>query len=151
MKTDDQFVGALKKSESCVSAVATWMRKNNCDVMIHPTLIRPDFESRNKFADSGDIEIRQRVEVKQRGIDFTSAEDYPYQTVIVDEKFKIERIQGGTLWGYMVVNKSGTHVCCIKPDSKSEWTVESKYDRKDGQQRQFYVCPKRLCLFCKLA
>lgn len=151
MKTDIQFIEALKQSNSCVSVIAAWMTKHNCDVMIRPTVIRPSFESRNEFADSGDIEIRQRVEVKQRSINFTSADDYPYQTVIVDERFKFDRIAPGKLWGYLIVNESGTHVCCIKPESRSEWTVESKYDKKDGQKRDFYVCPKRLCAFCKLA
>lgn len=150
MKTDAQFVDSLMQSASCVSAVAAWMLRNNCDVLIRPTVVRPDFDSRNEYADGGDIEIRQRVEVKQRSIDFTSADDYPYPTVIVDEKYKVDRIARGKLWGYLIVNKSGTHVCCIKPDSKSAWVVESKYDKKDGQQREFYVCPKRLCLFCEL-
>lgn len=150
MKSDASFTEALRESQSHVAKVAAWMTTHNCDVMIRPTVLRPDFESRNDFADCGDIEIRQRVEVKQRSIDFTSCLDYPYATVIVDEQFKIDRIPRGRLWGYVILNKAGTHVCCIKPDTKPHWTVESKYDKKDAQQRNFYVCPIAHCSFCSL-
>lgn len=150
MKSDACFVGALEQSKSCVAAVAAWMAKHNCDVLIRPTVVRPDFESRNDYADHGDIEIRQRVEVKHRSIDFTSVDDYPYPTVIVDEKYKVDRIPRSKLWGYLIVNRQGTHVCCVKPDTQAQWLVESKHDNKDGQRREFYVCPKGLCLFCGL-
>lgn len=151
MKNDNDFVEALNASSKYVAAVASWMMSKNCDVMIRPTLIRPSFEARNEFADSGDIEIRQRIEVKHRDLDFTCASDYPFATVIVDEQFKIDRIPKGRLWGYMVVNRNCTHVCCIRPDAKSKWILSTRFDKKDGQDRKFYECPKELCVFVKIA
>lgn len=150
MKTEEQFAGALLLSQGCVAAVASWMQRHKCDVMIRPTTIRPDFDSRNEFADCGDIEIRQRVEVKQRSIEFTCVNDYPYDTVIVDERFKVDRIEKARLWGYLIVSKSGTYVCCIKSDTKQHWEIKEKFDQKDSQRREFYVCPKSLCTFHKM-
>jgi hypothetical protein len=126
------------------------MATEDCDVVIKPTMRRPDFQSRNDFADSGDIEIRQRVEVKQRFLQFTSLEDYPYSTVIVDEKYKIDRIPKGQLWGYVVVNQDCTYACLIKTNTHDKWKIKEMFDRKDGQYRSFYVCPKELCFFRKI-
>jgi hypothetical protein len=150
MKSDEHFISALQGSSKFVSAVASWLAKYDCDVMIRPTLVRPSFELRNDYADAGDIEIRQRVEVKHRSIKFTSATDYPYETVIVDEKFKIDRISRGRLWGYVIVNSECTHACIVKPETWGYWTVQSMYDRKDKQDRDFYVCPKEHCRFCEI-
>lgn len=150
MKTDVQFLESLRGSQVFVSAVASWMARHGCDVMIRPLVERPEFGLRNEFADSGDLEIRQRVEVKHRDLDFTSVEDYPYGSVIVDERYKVERIPRGRLWGYVIMSRGGTHVCCVRSDTRSQWLVESMYDKKDKQRREFYVCPKELCLFCRL-
>lgn len=150
MKTDAHFLSALSESSKYVSVVASWLQSKNCDVVIKPVSIRPSFESRNEFADSGDIEIRQRIEVKRRSVEFTCEDDYPYSTVIVDEKFKIDRIPRGRLWGYVIVNKQLSHVCCVMPDTKKEWMVERMFDKSDGQERLFYVCPKHLCIFSQM-
>ena len=150
MKTDLEFASELDKSSKYVSIVASWMAKENCDVVIKPVVFRPDFESRNAFADSGDIEIRQRVEVKHRMLSFTSCEDYPYATVIVDEQYKIDRIPKGKLWGYVIVDNDCSHACCIKPSTFDSWITKEMFDKKDRQNRTFYVCPKELCFFCKI-
>jgi len=150
MKTDSQFIAALSESQAHVAGVAAWLQGVGCDVLIRPTLIRPDFESRNEYIDGGDIEIRQRIEVKHRSIEFTSREDYPYPTVIVDEQFKIDRIPRARLWGYVILNESGTHACCIRSATKEQWSTVRRFDRKDGQERAFYVCPKDACSFCKI-
>lgn len=150
MKSEREFIDALNQSGGTVAMVASWMMLHGCDVMIRPTLIRPDFESRNKFADSGDLEIRLRVEVKQRSIAFTSVEDYPYPTVFVDEVFKVDRIKKGALWGYIIINAAKTHACCVKSETRKHWKKIVRFDNKDGQERSFYVCEKRLCHFCRL-
>lgn len=150
MKTDEQFLAALQQSHGHVAAVASWMSGLKFDVLIRPVVARPSFDVRNEFIDSGDIEIRQRVEVKKRGIDFTSASDYPYQTVIVDEQYKVDRIPISHLYGYVVVNKAGTHVCCISKHTKPHWLLSTKFDRKDGQDRTFYECPVEHCVFFAL-
>lgn len=150
MKSDAEFLHALQGSQAHVSAVAGWLATKNFDVLIRPTTVRPDFDSRNDYADCGDIELRQRVEVKQRDLDFTCVQDFPYPTVIVDEKFKVDRIPKPHLWGYLIMNRALTHLCCIRSGTRPQWTVENKYDHKDGQTREFYVCRKELCAFYRM-
>ena len=150
MKTHAQFIQELQASQTYVNAVASWMAMNHCDVVIKPTLIAPSTEVRHEYIDSGDIEIRQRVEVKHISIGFTCAEDFPFSTIIVDEVHKVDRIPRGQLWGYVIVNEAGTHVCCLRADTKGRWTIERRHDKKEGAERAFYVCPVGIGMFCAL-
>jgi hypothetical protein len=150
MKTQAQFIQALQESQTYVNAVASWMAMHDCDVVIKPTLIAPSTEVRHEYIDSGDIEIRQRVEVKHISIGFTCAEDFPYPTIIVDEVHKVDRIPRGQLWGYVIVNEAGTHVCCLRADTKGRWTIQRRHDKKEGAERAFYVCPVAIGMFCAL-
>ena len=146
-----QFIHELRASQTYVNAVASWMAMHDCDVVIKPTLEAPSTELRHEYIDSGDIEIRQRVEVKHRSIGFTCAEDYPFPTIIVDEVHKVDRIPKGQLWGYVIVNEAGTHVCCLRADTKGRWTIQRKHDKKEGAERAFYVCPVGIGMFCALS
>lgn len=150
MKSESDFREALDKSQYCVLTVASWMKNGGCDVMVAPTIAAPDYESRWQYTDGGDIEIRQRVEVKQRALSFTNAEDYPYATVIVDEKYKIDKTHSRQLWGYIICNREVTHACIVRPDSKDKWSTETMWDSKYRADREFYVCPKEHCLWCKI-
>jgi len=150
MKSDKDFREALDKSQYCVLAVAAWMKSGGCDVMIAPTIATPDYESRWQYTDGGDIEIRHRVEVKHRDISFTCSDDYPYATVIVDEKYKIDKIHSRQVWGYIICNRDITHACIIKPDSRDKWKAEKLWDRKYQSDREFYVCPKNNCMWFKI-
>ena len=145
-----QFIHELRASQTYVNAVASWMAMHDCDVVIKPTLEAPSTELRHEYIDSGDIEIRQRVEVKHRSIGFTCAEDYPFPTIIVDEVHKVDRIPKGQLWGYVIVNEAGTHVCCLRANTQGRWTIQRKHDKKQGAERAFYVCPVKIGWFCAL-
>ncbi len=150
MKSEESFRDALSASQSHVARVATWLQGRGCNVLMWPTSVRPSFEQRNEYADCGDIEMRMRVEVKQKGIEFTCADDYPYATVIVDEVFKVDRIQLETLWGYIILSSNGHSACRIAPGSKPHWGKSTLWDKKDRQYRDFYVCPKEKCTFYEM-
>lgn len=150
MKTDAQFIAALSASDQCVSAVAAWLARHKRDVLVRPLIIRPSFDSRMEYLDEGDIEIRMRVEVKHRDMDFTCAADFPYRTVIVGEKHKVERIPLGRWWGYVHVNRAMTHACIIFPHTAKYWITTTKYDRKDRGTLTFLECPTERTWFVKI-
>jgi hypothetical protein len=150
MKSDKEFVSALNKSTNTVSVIANFLFAQGLQVLIKPTIVRSNFEDRHNFIDDGDLEIRQRIEVKHRNIEFTNANDYPFSSVIVDEQFKIDRIPASHLWAYIVVNNSISHICLIKSGTRKHWETQKMYDKKEQEQRNFYVCPKELCFFMKI-
>lgn len=145
MKSDSQFITALQQSDLDVRIVASWLAKLGGEVLIRPTLVRPTADDRFAFADAGDLEIRQRVEVKGRNITFTCSEDYPYGTVIVDEARKIDKWKPLSLWGYVVLNASKTHYCCIPATTRKQWARIKRFDVKDQAEIEFYEVAKSLC------
>lgn len=150
MKTNREFLSALDRSRTAVWVAAQWLLRQGYDAQIRPALERPTFEDRNEFADNGDIEIKQRVEVKHRFLSFTNEDSYPYDTVIVDEKYKIDRINSAELYQYIILNEEMTHCCVVYGITRSQWVERKKYDKKDRQTRTFYECPVSLCSFYSL-
>lgn len=147
MKTDQQFLRALENSRACVNAVAQWLVDLGYDVAVKPSPVRPDASVRHEYADSGDLELRMRVEVKHRSVPFTDRDSYPFQTVIVDETYKVDRLDRRSLYAYVIVNEARTHAAVIKADTISQWTIMSTYDSKEGESRRFYVCDVSLAQF----
>lgn len=150
MKTDAAFLASLANSESAVLSMGKWLRGLGADVLMRPTVARPEYKSRMAYVDAGDLEIRLRVEVKHRDIEFTSAADYPYPTVLVDEARKAEQHSTLTLWGYLIVSRSRTHFCFISATTKKHWTVVKLYDRFDGAVVEFMEVDPALCAWGRI-
>lgn len=151
MKTDDEFKDALAKSHESVALVLTFLLGKGGHVEVKPSTVRPDFESRMEYMDDGDIEIRQRIEVKhKKSLDFTCWKDYPYDTVIVDEQYKVDKLKPLDLWGYVMLNKASTHVVVAFGNTMNLWGLLKVWDKPDKQYRTYYVCRKNLCYFCKI-
>ena len=154
MKTDHHFLNNLEHSHYVASIVAARMREWGYQVKQKP-YIPPDVErayrektgQRSDWHDGGDLEIKQRMEVKQRLFHFECAYDYPYDTVYVDEKYKLDRIPSAHLWGNVITNLSISHVCLILAHTRRFWVVEKKWDNKDGRLCDFYACPKEHGVF----
>ena len=82
---DPDFIKDLRESRDAVMVAAEWLNKKGFPVVIKPTFERPKSSDMAEFADDGDLEIMQRIEVKRRkSLTFTSKEDFPYDTLIID-------------------------------------------------------------------
>ncbi|MFA5054071.1 MAG: hypothetical protein WC565_08425 [Parcubacteria group bacterium] len=151
MKAEGAFLTALAESAASVNLCAAWLARHGYQTRIVPTVVRPDSSVRMQYGDGGDIEITKRVEVKQRSLPFTSASDYPYPTVLVDEVYKVDRLGMTGLDGYMIVNSDGTVACVVKKATRPHWSVESRWDSSQSRQCEFYACPVGLCEFVSLS
>lgn len=81
-RDDPSFLEDLEKSKTAVWKAAQWLSSRGFHVTVRATIARPSADAMEEFADCGDLEIIKRVEVKQRrNLRFTSAEDYPFDTV----------------------------------------------------------------------
>jgi len=138
----EAFSQRLKNSLLPVQLVATWLQQKLALVKINPTQLSPDTESRYEYTDEGDIEIRLRVEVKQSSLPFTSAEDYKYDMIMVDEAYKINKVPKLQLWGYVILNKQQTHCVLVKAETRYLWESEEKKDRQKNRWGTFVMCPK---------
>ena len=149
MKTDEAFLADLENSRGRVSRFASICRAAGVSIWIAPSVVRETAEDRHDFDDPGDLVVHLRVEHKERGLEFTSAADFPFDTVIVDEVYKIDGIQHRPFW-YVSENAAGTRVAVISSRTMDKWKTESKYDQRQGRQCEFYVCPKKLVRFCAI-
>jgi len=152
MKSDAEFVRAYLRSVSPVFRVACYLNKLNYRPRILPFEIRPESSQREAYADAGDIEVTKIIEVKRRELDFTCADDYPFETVIVDETYKVKRRElDSRLDGYMIVCRDESHACVVPIATRSQWTTEKLADSTHGGElRENYLVDKSLCAFVEL-
>jgi hypothetical protein len=153
MKPDAVFYGGLEKSREVAEQVCCWLRGKGY-VVSHPEQrTTPSREDRWKYTDDGDLEITltKRLEVKHwPSIDFQTLADVPYEEIIVDEKYKIDKEHERRLEAYITVNKSRTAAIVISADTRHWWKVKNLYDGAEGEHRDFYLCPKRHCSVIKI-
>jgi hypothetical protein len=113
------------------------------NVKILPNRISPNKESRWEYVDDGDLELVLRGEVKHKpDIDFKSADEMPYLNLIVDEVYKIEKKHKSSLFGYFIVNASGTGFIFVPGWTQQYWFKERHFDKREQEERNFYMVGK---------
>jgi hypothetical protein len=149
-KQDPNFIEDLRASQQSVELVASWIRKRGTPVIIRPSFERPDVSQKNDYADSGDLEILQRIEVKQRkSLTFTSKDDFKYQSIIVDPCHAYDRARPKP-YAYVILNREMTCGFIILNDTFRHWTRLTKWDRFKSRNREFYECPIQHAIFADL-
>lgn len=150
MKHRSQFVANLTRSRSAVNKFAAMLRRHGVFVWMPPEEVCPNAETRHEYADDGDLMVQLRVEHKVRtNIAFTCREDYPYDTVIVDEKYKEDAKQNRRPFVYVIENRDGTCAAVVHWSTRPFWTVETRQDPNEDRPCEFYVVHKSRVRFCK--
>lgn len=146
-RDDPTFVEDLARSREAVEVAARWLGSLGLPVIVHPTFVRPSADRMAEYADGGDLGIVQRVEVKRRSLAFTSADDYPFDTVFVDARHCFDRARPKP-YAYLILNRDMS--CAIRVDVRAtigSWQVVEGLDRSKGRDRAWYACPKSLVQF----
>jgi len=142
---DPNFVDDLKKSDSHVAKVVKWLQGKGITARKQPIKIRDKVENMSAFSDDGDIFIdwqggEERVEAKQRHINFTSENDFPYGTIIVDAAHNWDNANPKPRF-YILTNDAVTHCCVVKGSTYDNWIRVKKWDRFKKRDRWFLECP----------
>jgi hypothetical protein len=77
---------------------------------------------------------------------FSSAEDYPYNTIFIDETYKIKK----DTFMYVIVSSDGIHAALIDRSTRAHWVKEEIFDKKQDRKCVNAACPKELARFVKL-
>jgi hypothetical protein len=156
MKDDAAFVADFKASHQWVVLVGDWLRRLGYEVRIPDQNLRPTAALRHLYSDDGDLfvttkGITKAVEVKHRSIDFTSAFDYPFPTIIVNEAHLLTDERLAKIFGYVIVNDPGTHVAVVRPHTRPFW-IASPPTWIAAQQRweTFLACPLYFASYYRL-
>lgn len=149
--TDKQFLEDLRASYESVMVAARWLSGKKYPVVVQPTFERPEAKQASIYADNGDLAILQRVEVKhRRSVHFTSKEDFPYPTVIVDVCHSFDNANPKP-FVYIILNAAMDGALIVDPSrTRHRWTKSEKHDRFKGRERSFYECPVELTWFEKM-
>ena len=147
MKSDDRFVSDLQQSRTRVERFAAMCRRAGADLWVYPSDVRPKASEREAYADGGDLMLQTRIEHKVRDIDFYDANDFPYDTMIVDEVYKVERIKARP-FRYVIENRDGTRLAVVRSVTKPKWTIKKRFDPQQGRECEFYEINKRFVAFC---
>lgn len=153
MLPDHLFLQNLKRSQAAVNCIGSYLADLGAEVFVRPLRIRPERNQWQDYSDEGDIEIRLKVEVKHRTLDFTNVDDYPYPTVLINAARLIDSVPSEQLYAYYIVNKAITHAIVIKPDTRKHWLKTVKRDKRyeGNQEVEFYEIDKRLVKFVRIA
>ena len=150
MKDSNSFLRDLATSRVAVNEFAQRMRDKGLQVWLPPESVRPDASVRREYADNGDLMVQGRVEHKVRtNLHFTSREDYPYPTVIVDEAYKVDAKADTPVLAYIIENASRTVAAVVYGWTRKHWQVEEVYDPKQGRRCRNYTVPKQHVRFCE--
>jgi hypothetical protein len=146
-KDDPLFPDDLKESHRYVWIVAEWLSSFGHHVTVRAQKIRPSVAEMDEYADDGDIEIIQRVEVKRRpDMHFTGKGDFQYETVFVDVAHAWDKAKPKPV-AYVILNAKATHCLVVKGDTSKYWIKRTCLDTKKKRERTFYECPIKHCTF----
>ena len=146
-----KFLNHLDKSEKAVNVVATWLASMGYDVSINELKRAKNHENWHENIDNGDIILKQRIEVKQLSVNFSSINDWPFkEKFIVCAKHSFDNVDNKPLV-YIILNKDGTYAAVVYGNTNKYWYVESRQDnRYIDVWQQFYLCPLSYVKFIEL-
>lgn len=104
------------------------------------------------------------IQCKRREFNFTCQEDFPYQTVMVDEEYKLrsdyisqdeylamperDRLQNlKQFLAYFVASQDMKYMAVIIPASKAYWRLRKRDLKRDARAAYSWECPKTKALF----
>ncbi len=145
--TDAAFLNRLRESQQFTTLAAHILSGMGYPVTIRPVFERPDVMKRAEYADNGDLEIIQTVEVKHRQeLDFTCREDYPYPTIIVDMASSYDKKRPKPLM-YIIFNSQATHYALVMCRTVRQWRRVRRRSGLNGVTSDYYECPINLVEF----
>lgn len=146
-----KFLQHLDESQTAVWHVAKWLHGLGYKVAVNAISKAPRHEDWQDYADSGDLEINQRMEVKKLSVDFTGPQDWPFGSkFLVCAKHSFDRATPKP-HAYIILSKSGTHAAIVKKESYQRWYVEQRKDsRYQDVEQEFYLAPLDCVQFYQL-
>ena len=145
-KTYKAFTEDLESSRKAVMAVAQHIQSSGRDVILPIHSVTPNEESRYSYQDQCDLKVAIPHQIKQSSREFKSVDEFGFQMITVDEKYKIEKQKQSPPFAYWIVNKSRSGAIVIPWSSKKHWdTLKSKDPLQNERLCEFARCPASLC------
>lgn len=139
------FQSALKTGQAAERKWVETQRSGGRCVAHGKKLVIRNHNKNKDHVESPDAVALLSVEIKERSVRFTSPEDFPYDTVFVDDLRGLGR-ESLNHFAYVYVSKpTGKWVWLCSLDRDEAWTEEVVHDRGRGHEVPVLVAPK-VCL-----
>lgn len=138
---DPNFVADLDGSRQAEFAMLDYFARQGKMVVRPPQFLRPTPEERVDYADTGDLFVGNRWEVKHRTFDFQTLEDFPYPDVFIDPVSTFEQKRPRPEF-YAICNKTITRAVIINVKKSFEHWIK-RNDTSHGRSRIILCCPKQ--------
>ena len=141
IKDHERFHGPAIDKAISVFVKRDWLSEA-CEVRL-----RPEFAQRRDYSDQGDIYIwkdgwtpdrKLRTEVKWRQFPFTSASDYPYPSIWVNDAYPYDHMSPIPRF-HLIFNQDMTFFALVDRGSYRLWIREPKTVR--GLTKDAYLLP----------
>jgi len=137
------FQSALRKGHDAERRWVDSMRDGGLAVGHGKKLVIAKSDPRTIHVETPDAVALFSVEVKERSISFSTPEDYPYDTVFVDDCRGLSKERYRNLVYVYLSRPTGAWVWLTMLDRNNEWKEEVTHDRGRGHALPVLVCPKR--------
>jgi hypothetical protein len=147
-----KFAKVLMASDPAVRKVGRYFDEIGYQVIIHELKLAPSFKERKQYSDGGrDLEISingetwEVVNAKWRDLQFTCADDFPFDTCFLGKDINTANVDF-----FALVNKPMTHFALISKNTKPYWIqTKVKHQWRDYME-SIYECPKYYADFISL-
>ena len=152
---DKNFIQSLESSIDAVFIVGRYFNSLGYDIQINATKTADLYEDRKGLADDGDLRADKGnrsllVEVKAREYDFTQRGDFPFDTIIVDNKDRFDQKKTTPNY-YFSVSKDRKYIAVVDVQkTRKHWTVAKKKCRPYNIEKSYYIVRVEKVAFTKL-
>ena len=146
-----RFLERLRRSSRAVFAVAWYMHNTGRRIEIPAVQFAPDASQHPDYVDIGDLYVwlgdkRERLEVKGRAFNFTSAKDFPYPSMMIGNVPALDRAGVEVLY-YIGVSKDLRYAAIAHQKTRPQWEVITGEVKNTGNVESNYACPIELLKF----
>jgi hypothetical protein len=141
--TKAQFLSVLDSAHKAERAWVEQQRGHGLAIAHGAKLVLPDHNPRKDFCPTPDAVAAVALEIKVRGLTFTSPSDFPYPTVFVDD---LNGLRHGTPFAWIYISqRTGSWVWLSALDRDDSWTEQTVWDSMRGFNVPTLVAPSK-CL-----
>lgn len=140
--SSDKFMAVLRQAHAAERAWVEDRRTEGLAVAHGVKLILPGHNPREDFCPTPDCVATMQLEIKVRGLKFTSPDTWPFTTVYVDDLQGLSRGACPFAWVY-ISQKTGHWVWLCAIDRDESWREETVFDTMRGFRVPTLVAPRR--------
>lgn len=140
--TKERFLSVLEKAHR---AERDWVnaRRGEGHALAHGVkLVLPGHNPKVDFCPTPDALAMVQLEIKVRGLEFTTPDDFPYDTVFVDDLNGLSKGRMPFAWVY-ISDRTGQWVWLCSLDRDDTWKEQTVFDTMRGFSVPTLVAPSR--------